>query len=112
VVLSSAGTPSHDMTDGDYNLGPFEFTVSDVVCRNAEGRLDGSTLTLDRAERHMASLGVPLGQTIQMATLNPAQRLNISDRKGVLSPGADADLVLLTSNLEVAGVMARGAGLG
>src|SRR5205807_7286792 len=112
VVLVSDGTAATGMPDGVYRLGPFEFTVSGGVCRNAEGRLAGSTLTLDRAVRHMASLGVPLGQAIQMATLNPARRLNISDKKGVLSPGADADLVLLTGNLEVAGVMARGAGLG
>jgi len=44
-------------------------------------------------------------------TLNPARLLGLDRRKGVLAPGADADLVLLDANLEVAGVMARGVGL-
>ena len=111
VVLVSDGTAATGMPDGVYRLGPFEFTVSGGVCRNAEGRLAGSTLTLDRAVRHMAGLGVPLRQAVQMATLNPARRLGIADKKGVLAPGADADLLLLTNDLEVAGVMARGVGL-
>ena len=111
VVLVSDGTAATGMPDGVYRLGPFEFTVSGGVCRNAEGRLAGSTLTLDRAVRQMVSLGVPLHQAVQMATLNPARRLGIADKKGVLAPGADADLVLLTNELEVADVMTRAAGL-
>jgi len=111
IVLVSDGTAAIGMPDGVYRLGPFEFTVSGGVCRNAEGRLAGSTLTLDRAVRQMTTLGVPLRQAVQMATLNPARRLGIADKKGVLAPGADADLVLLNSKLEVAGVMTRGSGL-
>ena len=108
VVLVSDGTAATGMPDGVYKLGPFEFTVSGGVCRNAEGRLAGSTLTLDRAVRRIASLGVPLRHAVQMATLNPARRLGIADKKGALVPGADADLLLLTKDLEIAGVMSRG----
>ncbi|HEV2114351.1 MAG TPA: N-acetylglucosamine-6-phosphate deacetylase [Terriglobales bacterium] len=111
VVLVSDGTAATGMPDGVYKLGPFEFTVSGGVCRDAEGRLAGSTLTLDRAVRRIASLGVPLRHAVQMATLNPARRLGIADKKGVLAPGADADILLLTKDLEVAGVMSRGVGL-
>jgi N-acetylglucosamine-6-phosphate deacetylase len=35
----------------------------------------------------------------------------MGSRKGVLAPGADADLVFLDADLEVRGVMTRGAGL-
>jgi N-acetylglucosamine-6-phosphate deacetylase len=108
VVLVSDGTAATGMPDGVYKLGPFEFTVSGGVCRDAEGHLAGSTLTLDRAVRRIAGLGVPLRHAVQMATLNPARRLGISDKKGVLAPGADADLLLLTKDLEIAGVMSRG----
>jgi len=38
-------------------LGSFEVTVSGGVCRNAEGKLAGSTLTLDRALRNIVGLG-------------------------------------------------------
>lgn len=111
VILVSDGTAATGMPDGVYRLGPFEFTVSGGVCRNAEGRLAGSTLTLDRAVQHLVSLGVSVREAVQMATLNPATRLGLAGKKGVIAPGADADLVLLDEKLNVAGVMTRGVGL-
>ncbi len=109
TILVSDGTAATGMPDGSYRLGTFEVTVSGGVCRNAEGRLAGSTLTLDRAIRTVVSLGILLKDAVQMATLNPARLLGVSHRKGVIAPGADADLVLLDEKLAVCGVMARGA---
>jgi N-acetylglucosamine-6-phosphate deacetylase len=98
------------MPDGRYRLGSFEVNVIGGVCRNAEGKLAGSTLTLDCAVRHMVSLGVGLPDAVRMATFNPARVLGVEARKGILAAGADADLVLLDEQLQVAGVMARGVG--
>jgi N-acetylglucosamine-6-phosphate deacetylase len=84
--------------------------VTEGICRNAEGKLAGSTLTLDRAVRHVVSLGVGLPDAVRMATLNPAGVVGVDGRKGILTAGADADLVLLDGNLHVAAVMTRGAG--
>lgn len=111
VVLVSDGTAATGMPDGKYQLGPFEVTVAGGVCRNAEGRLAGSTLTLDRALRNIVALGVPLADAVRMLTLNPARLLGLEKRKGALEAGADADLVLLDENLQVQGVMTRGVGL-
>ena len=111
VILVSDGTAATGMKDGSYRLGTFDVTVSGGVCRNREGKLAGSTLTLDRAVQHMVRLGVPLLEAVRMATLNPARRIGLADRKGVIAPGADADLVFLTPELKVARVCARGAGL-
>ncbi len=111
MILVSDATAATGMPDGKYHLGTFEVIVSAGVCRNAEGKLAGSTLTLDRAIRNIVALGVPLGDAVCMATLNPARLLGLEGRKGVLAPGADADLVLLDPALNVAGVMTRGVGL-
>lgn len=111
VLLVSDGTAATGMPDGTYRLGTFEVVIVGGVCRNREGRLAGSTLTLDRAIRCMVSLGVPLGEAVSMATLYPALRLGLAGRKGALVAGADADLVLLTPQLEVSGVMTHGKGL-
>jgi N-acetylglucosamine-6-phosphate deacetylase len=109
VILVSDGTAATGMPDGYYRLGSFEFTVQGGVCRNSEGRLAGSTLTLDRAIRQMVSLGVPLREAVAMATVNPARRLGLEPKKGVLVAGTDADVVFLRNDdLTVAGVMARG----
>jgi N-acetylglucosamine-6-phosphate deacetylase len=111
VILVSDGISATGMPDGKFQLGTFQVTVSKGVCRNAEGKLAGSTLTLDRALRNMVALGVPLSSALQMVTSNPARQIGLGSRKGVLAPGADADLVFLDANLEVSGVMTRGAGL-
>ncbi|HLJ14710.1 MAG TPA: N-acetylglucosamine-6-phosphate deacetylase [Bryobacteraceae bacterium] len=111
VILVSDGISATGMPDGKYQLGMFEVQVSGGVARNKEGKLAGSTLTLDRALRNMVALGVPLSAALQMVTANPARQIGLQVRKGVLAPGADADLVLLNEKLDVAGVMTRGAGL-
>lgn len=108
VLLVSDGTAATGMRDGCYRLGTFDVTVSDGVCRNREGKLAGSTLTLDRAVEHMVRLGVPLIEAIRMASYNGARRIASEARKGVLAPGADADMVLLTPELKVANVFLRG----
>jgi N-acetylglucosamine-6-phosphate deacetylase len=111
VLLVSDGTAATGMPDGTYRLGTLEVIVQNGVCRNREGRLAGSTLTLDRAIRHVVWGGVPLLEAVRMAALYPARRVGITGKKGALIPGADADLVLLTPQLEVAGVMTRGRSL-
>jgi len=111
VLLASDGTAATGMPDGKFRLGNFEVTVKDGVCRNSEGNLAGSTLTLDRAIRYIVALGVPLIDALRMATILPARRLGLAGKKGIIAIGADADLVVLTPDLRVAGVMTRGAGL-
>jgi N-acetylglucosamine-6-phosphate deacetylase len=111
VLLVSDGIAATGMPDGSYRLGNFEVSVQGGVCRNAEGKLAGSTLTLDRALRYVVALGVPLLEAVRMATVLPARRLGLAGKKGILTVGADADLVVLTEELRVRGVMTRGAGL-
>jgi len=109
VILISDGISATGMPDGKYMLGSFEVTVSGGVCRNAEGKLAGSTLTLDRALRNIVGLGASLGDTLRMLTLNPATLLGIEYKKGSLRAGADADIVLLDEALNVTQVWTRGA---
>jgi N-acetylglucosamine-6-phosphate deacetylase len=71
--------------------------------------LAGSTLTLDRALRNIVALGIPLADAVRMLTLNPATLLGIEFKKGALRTGADADIVLLDEELQLANVWVRGA---
>jgi N-acetylglucosamine-6-phosphate deacetylase len=111
VLLASDGIAATGMPDGNYKLGNFEVTVKGGVCRNSEGKLAGSTLTLDRGLRNLVALGVPLRDAVRMATILPARRLGVAGEKGIIAVGADADLVVLTPDLRVAGAMTRGIGL-
>jgi len=108
VILISDGLSATGMPDGKYMLGGFEVTVSGGVCRNSEGKLAGSTLTLDRALRNVVALGIPLADAVRMLTANPAKLLGIEFKKGALRTGADADIVLLDENLQVTNVWTHG----
>jgi N-acetylglucosamine-6-phosphate deacetylase len=108
VILVSDGISATGMPDGKYTLGNFEVTVSGGVARNSEGKLAGSTLTLDRALRNVVNLGVPLADALRMLTLNPATLLGIEFKKGSLRPGADADILLLDERLNVTKTWTRG----
>jgi N-acetylglucosamine-6-phosphate deacetylase len=108
VILISDGLSATGMPDGKYMLGGFEVTVSGGVCRNSEGKLAGSTLTLDRALRNVVALGIPFADAVRMLTANPAKLLGIEFKKGALRTGADADIVLLDENLQVTNVWTRG----
>ncbi len=107
VILVSDGISATGMPDGKYMLGTFEVMVSGGVCRNAEGKLAGSTLTLDRALRNMVKLGATVADVLRMLTLNPAKLLGLEFKKGALRPGADADIVLLDEELKVMQVWTR-----
>jgi len=108
VILISDGISATGMPDGEYMLGALEVNVSGGVCRNAEGKLAGSTLTLDRALRNIVGLGASLGDALRMLTLNPATLLGLEYKKGSLRVGADADIVLLDDALNVTQVWTRG----
>jgi len=108
IVLISDGISATGMPDGKYMLGGIDVTVSNGVCRNADGNLAGSTLTLDRALRNIVNLGIPLPAAVRMLTLNPASLLGIEFKKGALRTGADADILLLDESLQIRQVWTRG----
>jgi N-acetylglucosamine-6-phosphate deacetylase len=109
MILISDGVSATGMPDGKYMLGQIEVSVSGGICRNSEGKLAGSTLTMDRALRNIVGLGIPLADAARMLTLNPAALLGIEFKKGALRAGADADIVLLDEGLQLTNVWVRGA---
>jgi len=109
LILVSDGNSATGMPDGRYYLGTVPVTVQAGICRDADGKLAGSTLTLERAVRNMMELGrVDLAQALTMVTLNPARLLGLAGRQGVLAAGAEANLVWLNSQLQVQGTVIRG----
>ncbi len=80
-----------------------------AACAWRMARWPGSTLTLDRAVRNMVALaGTSWSDAIRMATLTPAAITGISNRKGRVAPGMDADLVVLDEQGDVRQTWVRG----
>jgi N-acetylglucosamine-6-phosphate deacetylase len=62
----------------------------------------GSVATADLLVRNMIILaGVPLLHAIQMITSTPAQICRIEERKGSLTTGKDADVVIFDDNIQI-----------
>lgn len=102
-AIAGLGMPS-----GKFQLGPLEVLVSDSSARLADGTLAGSVLPLDQAVRNLIAFAGCLPElAIGAVTSVPAQLLRRTDR-GVIRPGARADLVLLTQDLQVAATLIGG----
>jgi N-acetylglucosamine-6-phosphate deacetylase len=92
-AMAAAGMPP-----GDYELGGRRVRLKDGAVRLSDGTLAGSALTMDRAVRNAAGLlGIPRRDAVRMATETPADVLGMRE-KGRITPGADADLVLLAKD--------------
>ena len=101
AILITDAISATGMPDGVYSLGGLQVQVSNGRCEY-QGKLAGSVLTLDRAIRNiMTFAGWQIQQAIKLATLNPAQRLGISEERGLLATGRRADLVVLTPEGQV-----------
>lgn len=97
AVLITDAISATGMGDGRFKLGGFEVEVIGDRCLY-EGNLAGSVLTLDRAVRNITKYASwSLKDSIRLATLNPACVLGRND-VGILTPGAQADLVVLSSD--------------
>jgi N-acetylglucosamine-6-phosphate deacetylase len=95
AVLITDAISATGMGDGRFKLGGFDVEVKGDRCEY-QGRLAGSVLTLDRAVRNITSFAAwTLKDSVRLATLNPARVLGRNDI-GMLAPGAQADLVVLS----------------
>ncbi|MEK3856292.1 N-acetylglucosamine-6-phosphate deacetylase [Cytobacillus sp. FSL H8-0458] len=109
LILITDAMRAKCMKNGIYDLGGQAVTVEDGKAVLQDGTLAGSILKLGNAMKNMmAFTGCSLEDAIQMASVNPAKQLNVIDRKGTLSIGKDADIVILDEQLEVAMTFCRG----
>ena len=69
----------------------------------------GSVTTMDRCIRNMVKLvGLSIQDAIKMATVNPAKVVGVDDRKGSLTRGKDADIVVFDNDVRVFLTMVKG----
>ncbi|MDA2924215.1 N-acetylglucosamine-6-phosphate deacetylase [Acidobacteria bacterium AH-259-L09] len=102
LVLVTDAISAADMPDGRHRVGNVEVTVKEGVCRNQEGVLAGSSLTMDRGLKNLYDWlnEDDLKRIVAMATIQPAALLGL-ENKGRIEKDCDADLVLLDEDLQV-----------
>jgi len=104
-AISAAG-----LDDGEYELGGQPVIVKDGVCRLKDGdSLAGSTLTMIRGFRYLVEeVGCTIEQASRYASYNPAKLLGLIDSIGSIAEGKNADLVLVSKELELERVFIQG----
>lgn len=107
VALVSDAAPLAGLPDGDYEWEHKPIVVRDGSCHLADGTIAGAHALLDTGVRNLVNLvGLPLEQALAPATRVPADVLGL--RKGRLSPGYDADVVLLDGDYRPVLTMVEG----
>jgi N-acetylglucosamine-6-phosphate deacetylase len=108
-AMRAAGMPPGESMLGSKENG-LKVIVEDGVAKLPDrSSFAGSVATADRLVRSMITLAeVPLTEAIRMITQTPARILGVSDQKGSLAAGKDADIVFFDSNINVSMTMIKG----
>jgi N-acetylglucosamine-6-phosphate deacetylase len=108
-AMRAAGMLPGKSVIGNIDTG-IEVIVEDGVSKLPDrSAFAGSIATADRLVRTMINMaGVSLTDAIRMITLTPATIMNISDKKGSLATGKDADIIIFDKNISVQTTMVKG----
>lgn len=84
--------------------------IENGVCVLSDGSaIAGSIATMDRVIKvAVTKAGFPIEDVARMAAEIPAKIMGVYDRKGSLERGKDADIIILDSNIDLAGVIQMG----
>lgn len=114
ICLVTDSMRAAGMPDGKYILGNLqtgmETIVEDGVAKLPDrSAFAGSVSTSDRLVRNILQMtNAPMHEAVKMMTLTPAKLLRIDNRKGSISEGKDADLLIFDEKIDVKLVMVRG----
>lgn len=103
IILISDSMMACGLEDGQYTLGGQDVTVrGNVATLTKEGNIAGSVTNLMNCVRTaVLKMNIPLNSALKCATINPAKAIGIDDKYGSLTPGKNANVVLLDENLEI-----------
>jgi N-acetylglucosamine-6-phosphate deacetylase len=108
-AMRAAGMPPGESTLGNIDDGTRVIVEDGVAKLPDRSAFAGSVATADRLVRNMITLaGVPLSDAVKMITATPAAVMHVSDRKGSLLPGKDADIVIFNEDIRIQKTIIKG----
>ncbi len=84
-----------------------EVYLDQCFYRKSDNAIAGSALTMRDSVRNIVSYGLHLEQAVHMASTNPA-RIMKQEHLGVIAPGYDADILILSEKLKVLYTIIKG----
>ena len=105
-ATSGAGLPEGSI----FRMGEMEYEVHDGVGMVFDHSCFAGSTTLinDMIPILVEHVGVPLPQAVRMASLTPGRVIGVSDRKGSLEAGKDADIAVFNDDFSAWGVLING----
>ena len=100
VCLISDAMRACGMPDGEYSLGGQKVFMNGGKATLEDGTIAGSATVLAECVRRAVSFGVKLESAIKAATINPAKSADLYDVVGSLKEGKQADVVVLSKDLQ------------
>jgi N-acetylglucosamine-6-phosphate deacetylase len=103
VCLVTDAMAAAGMPPGVYTIGGVEAIVDKGIAKLPDNSAYASSVTtMDTCLKNAVKLiGLDLKDAVRMATLTPAEVIGVSDRKGSLAKGKDADLVIIKSDATI-----------
>jgi len=102
IIPITDGMQALGLADGKYIYNGIEYESKSGTARYRDGTLIGTALGLSQLLRKFITFtDCSFNAAIKMATTNPAKLLSLDDRKGSITRGKDADLVLFDHDLSV-----------
>ena len=102
LVVITDGMRSLGLPDGDYQYDGIPYTTKNGTARYKDGTLIGTARGIvDMLFSFMEYTNLPLEEALQTVTSTPAKLLGLDYRKGYLTPGYDADIVILNEDKTV-----------
>ncbi|MBE5786555.1 MAG: N-acetylglucosamine-6-phosphate deacetylase [Clostridiales bacterium] len=109
LVLITDALRSAGMPDGEYENGGQVFVLKGIECRLLDGTIAGSVLRFNHGVRNLRDHAhIPMHLAVNAASLNAAASAGVDRFKGSLTPGKDADIILMDDACEVHKTIVRG----
>lgn len=107
VLVTDALTPTELKADKLFANGEEVIFEGGCFHRKADDVIAGSALTMIRGVKNLVSFGFPVSDAVKCASANPARIMHYQ-KKGLLVPGYDADVIVFDEKFNLGFVMAGG----
>ena len=111
IMISDSLRAKHCPPGGNYELGghPIEIGEDGLARLKGTDTIAGSTLNITKGLRIVVEYDSdPFDAALTSCTISPARVLRVDDRKGKLTAGYDADIVVLEDDYAVAQTYCKG----
>lgn len=109
IIAITDAMRAKGLPDGKYDLGGQDVFKKGMECRIENGALAGSVAEMDFVVRNLKEFtSCSMQDLVKMSSSNSAKQLQVFDRKGSLTAGKDADIVIVNDNIEVQKTICRG----